>query len=30
VKNFEWDLDNAKAKLNLCFIRLMLRRLATS
>jgi len=30
VKNFERTLDNAKAKLNLCFIRLMLRRLATS
>jgi len=24
VKNFEWTLDNARAKLNLCFIRLML------
>ncbi len=30
VKNFEWDLDNAKAKLDLCFIRLMLKRLAAS
>jgi hypothetical protein len=30
VKNFERTLDNAKAKLNLCFIRLMLRRLAAS
>ncbi len=30
VKNFEWDLDNARAKLNLCFIRLMLKRLTTS
>lgn len=29
VKNFEWTLDNARAKLNLCFIRLMLKRLAT-
>lgn len=29
VKNFEWSLDNARAKLNLCFIRLMLKRLAT-
>ena len=28
VKNFEWTLDHAKAKLNLCFIRLMLKRLA--
>jgi transposase len=28
VKNFEWTLDNARAKLNLCFIRLMLKRLA--
>ena len=30
VKNFEQTLENAKAKLNLCFIRLMLKRLATS
>ena len=30
VKNFERTLDNAKTKLNLCFIRLMLKRLATS
>jgi len=30
VKNFERTLDNAKAKLNLCFIRLMLKRLASS
>ncbi len=29
VKNFERTLDHAKAKLNLCFIRLMLKRLAT-
>ncbi len=28
VKNFERTLDNARAKLNLCFIRLMLKRLA--
>ena len=27
VKNFEWTLDHARAKLNLCFIRLMLKRL---
>ena len=30
VKNFERSLDNATAKLNLCFIRLMIRRLAPS
>jgi transposase len=30
VKNFEWTLENARAKLNLCFIRLMLKRLATA
>ncbi len=30
VKNFERTLDNATAKLNLCFIRLMLKRLAPS
>ncbi|NJM67997.1 MAG: transposase [Acaryochloris sp. RU_4_1] len=30
VKNFEWTLENARAKLNLCFIRLMLKRLATT
>ena len=30
VKNFEWTLANARAKLNLCFIRLMLKRLATA
>ena len=30
VKNFERMLDNARAKLNLCFIRLMLKRLASS
>ena len=28
VKNFERTLDNATAKVNLCFIRLMLKRLA--
>jgi hypothetical protein len=28
VKNFERSLENATAKLNLCFIRLMLKRLA--
>ena len=30
VKNFERTLANATAKLNLCFIRLMLKRLASS
>jgi hypothetical protein len=30
VKNFERTLDHATAKLNLCFIRLMLNRLATA
>jgi transposase len=30
VKNFERTLDNATAKVNLCFIRLMLKRLATN
>jgi Transposase DDE domain len=30
VKNFEWDLVSATAKLNLCFIRLMVKRLARS
>lgn len=30
VKNFERTLDHARAKLNLCFIRLMLKRLATA
>ena len=30
VKNFERTLANANAKLNLCFIRLMLKRLAAS
>jgi transposase len=30
VKNFERNLLNATAKLNLCFIRLMIKRLATS
>ena len=29
VKNFERTLDHATAKLNLCFVRLMLKRLAT-
>jgi hypothetical protein len=28
VKNFEWTLEHARAKLNLCFIRLMIKRLA--
>lgn len=30
VKNFEWTLKNAKAKIDLCFIRLMVKRLARS
>jgi hypothetical protein len=30
VKNFERTLANATAKLNLCFVRLMIKRLATS
>ena len=30
VKNFEWTLDPARAKINLCFIRLMIKRLAIS
>jgi transposase len=30
VKNFERTLDNATAKLNLCFVRLMIKRLAIS
>jgi transposase len=30
VKNFERTLDHATAKLNLCFIRLMLKRLASA
>ncbi len=30
VKNFERTLSHARAKLNLCFIRLMLKRLATA
>lgn len=30
MKNCEWTLDHARAKLNLCFIRLMLKRLATA
>jgi transposase len=29
VKNFEWTLERARAKLNLCFIRLLVIRLAT-
>lgn len=29
VKNFEWTLEYARTKLNLCFIRLMVKRLAT-
>jgi Transposase DDE domain len=29
VKNFEWTVERARAKLNLCFIRLMVIRLAT-
>jgi hypothetical protein len=29
VENFENTLDNAKAQLDLCFIRLMFKRLAT-
>jgi transposase len=29
IKNFERTLDNATAKLNLCFIRLMIKRLAS-
>jgi transposase len=28
VKNFEWTLEHARTKLNLCFIRLMVKRLA--
>jgi transposase len=28
VKNFEWTLENAKAKIDLCFVRLLLKRLA--
>jgi transposase len=28
VKNFEWTLEHARAKINLCFIRLMVKRLA--
>jgi hypothetical protein len=28
VKNFEWTLEAAKAKIDLCFIRLMVKRLA--
>ena len=30
VKNFERTLNNATAKLNLCFVRLMLKRIAAS
>jgi transposase len=30
VKNFERTLDNATAKVNLCFIRLMIERLAAT
>ncbi|MDF0557063.1 transposase [Kamptonema sp. UHCC 0994] len=30
TKNFERTLDNATAKLNLCFVRLMMKRLASS
>ena len=30
VKNFEWTLEHARAKLNLCFIRLMVKRLAVT
>ena len=29
VKNFEWTLEHARTKLNLCLIRLMVKRLAT-
>lgn len=29
VKNFEWTLEHARTKLNLCFIRLMVKRLAS-
>jgi hypothetical protein len=29
IKNFEKTLDNATAKMNLCFIRLMIKRLAS-
>ncbi|RUS98442.1 hypothetical protein DSM107010_69420 [Chroococcidiopsis cubana SAG 39.79] len=29
VKNFEWTLEHARTKLNFCFIRLMVKRLAT-
>jgi hypothetical protein len=29
IKNFERTLDNATAKMNLCFIRLMIKRLAS-
>ena len=30
VKNFEWTLSHATSKINLCFVRLMLKRLAAS
>jgi len=30
VKNFERSLENATTKLNLCFVRLMLKRLASA
>lgn len=30
VKNYERTLENATAKLNLCFVRLMIKRLATA
>lgn len=30
VKNFEWTLDPARAEINLCFIRLMIKRRAIS
>nr|WP_232435774.1 transposase [Rivularia sp. PCC 7116] len=30
VKNFERTLEHSNAKVNLCFVRLMLKRLATS
>ena len=30
VKNFERTLDNATSKLNLCFVRLILKRIAAS
>jgi Transposase DDE domain len=30
VKNFEWTLEPARTKINLCFIRLMIKRLAAT